>query len=248
MRQDPAFRVKICITAQHREMLDQVLEVFDIIPDHDLDLMTQGQSLPEFTSIAIQEIDKVIKQVQPDLCIIQGDTTTVMAAALTSYYNKVPVAHVEAGLRTYNKYAPFPEEMNRVMASHIAEYHFAPTELSKQNLLKENICESKIIVTGNTVVDVLQSMRNKIERKQLVPGNPFVKKFLKKENQFILVTAHRRENFGESIQSICCALKRFCERYNQIQVVFPVHLNPNIHGPVHDLLSGVKNIHLIEPL
>jgi UDP-N-acetylglucosamine 2-epimerase (non-hydrolysing) len=248
MKKDPYFEVKICVTGQHRKMLDQVLDVFGIVPDIDLELMNQDQSLASFTSKAIETIDNVIKKEEPDICIMQGDTSTTMASAIAAYYNRVPVAHVEAGLRTYNKYAPFPEEINRVMASHIADFHFAPTEQSRENLLKENIRASRIIVTGNTVIDALHLVKQKMDRKELNPLNEFVAGFIDKKLPYILVTAHRRENFGDSIVSICNALMRFSQKYPSVQVLFPVHLNPNIQKPVHSMLSGAKNIHLLEPL
>lgn len=247
MRQDSFFDVRLCITAQHREMLDQVLEIFDIIPDIDLNLMTPHQSLASLTAKAIQGIDQVIKEISPDICVIQGDTTTVLAGALACFYNNVPVAHVEAGLRTFNKYAPFPEEMNRVLATNICDIHFAPTEIARHNLLKENIDETKIMVTGNTVIDALQLTKKKLLAKEIFPTNE-VSSILSGKLTYVLVTSHRRENFGEGIRSICRALIRFVREYPSIHVVFPVHLNPNIKEPVFNSLAGFDNIHLLEPV
>jgi UDP-N-acetylglucosamine 2-epimerase (non-hydrolysing) len=248
MNKDSHFDVHVCITAQHREMLDQVLEIFNIVPDTDLNLMTQNQSLASLTARAIEGIDKVVKELAPDICIVQGDTTTALASALTCFYNKIPVAHIEAGLRTFNKYAPFPEEINRVLATHISDFHFAPTEGSKANLIKENICNSKILVTGNTVIDALHITKDKIERNEIKITNTSVLNLLSKQNRFILVTSHRRENFGDGIESICKALKKFAQAYPSVNIIFPVHLNPNIKTPVYNILADCSNIYLLDPL
>lgn len=248
MKDDPFFNIKVCVTAQHREMLDQILEIFDVVPDIDLNLMTPNQSLPELTAKILEKVDQVVKDLKPDVCIIQGDTTTVMAGALACFYNKVFLGHVEAGLRTYNKYSPFPEEINRVLATHLCDIHFAPTEKSKENLLLENIKDSKIIVTGNTVIDTLKITKTRLEKKEIFCTNISVDMILNKKQPFVLVTSHRRENFGEGIESICNALKKFAFKYPFWNIVFPVHLNPNIKDPVYKALSGFSNIYLLEPL
>jgi UDP-N-acetylglucosamine 2-epimerase (non-hydrolysing) len=247
MKQDPYFDVHICITAQHREMLDQALNLFQIRPDFDLDLMIPNQSLAKLTSRAIEGTSEVMSQLKPDLCIVQGDTTSVLAASLASFYNKVAIAHVEAGLRTNNKFHPFPEEINRRLTSHLADIHFAPTVKAKENLVREHICESKIIVTGNTVIDALHIIKCKISEAQ-VKIDPSVNDILESRRKFILVTSHRRENFGEGILGICRALQTLARKYPSIDIVFPVHLNPNIHKPVHQLLDAHANIHLLRPL
>ncbi len=248
MRADSFFDVKVCVTAQHREMLDQILEVFDVIPDIDLNLMTPNQSLPGLTAKILEKVDQIVKDLKPDVCIIQGDTTTVMAGALACFYNKVFLGHVEAGLRTYNKYSPFPEEINRVLATHLCDIHFAPTEKSKKNLLLENVEESKIIVTGNTVIDTLKITKIRLERKEIFCNNILVNNILNEKQPFILVTSHRRENFGGGIESICNALKKFALKYPFLNIVFPVHLNPNVKVPVYKALSGFSNIYLLDPL
>lgn len=248
MKKDPFFEIHVCVTAQHREMLDQVLNIFEIEPDFDLDLMTPNQTLAKLTARALEGVDRIVSELKPDLCIVQGDTTTVLSAALACFYNKVTVAHVEAGLRSFNKSQPFPEEVNRVIATHIADYHFAPTKRAKDNLLKENICESRIFVTGNTVIDTLRIIKSKISKNQLRPGNKDVIRLLNDKKKFILVTSHRRENFGDGIESICNAIGRFASSYPLTNIIFPVHLNPNIRTPVHDKLDQYSNVHLLPPL
>ncbi len=243
------FDVRVCVTAQHREMLDQVLNFFEIVPDIDLNIMRPGQTLFDVTSESLTGLRDAIQSNSPDWVVIQGDTTTVFTAALASYYSGIKVAHVEAGLRSFNKSAPFPEEMNRVMTSHIANLHFCPTEKAKVNLLTEGIRENDIFVVGNTVIDALLLVQNKIRN---VPASFFGDAFkaISREDfskRIILVTGHRRENFGSPFENICKALKRIAAR-DTVSVVYPVHLNPNVRKPVFDILQGIDNIHLIEPL
>ena len=240
----------VCVTAQHREMLDQVLDVFDIVPDRDLDLMTPNQTLAQVTSRVLVAMDEVISQERPDWVLVQGDTTTVMATSLAAFYHQVKVGHVEAGLRTGDKYHPFPEEINRKVADAVCDLHFAPTEATRDNLLREGVPAKSILVTGNTVVDALLDVAARpfeTEGSEL-EGIPF-------DKRLILVTAHRRENHGQPIRDICQALHTLAERYAQagayapgIHIVYPVHRNPNIQGPVYELLSGVDNITLLPPL
>ena len=238
----------ICITAQHREMLDQVLDAFKITPDIDLDLMKHDQSLAQLTARIFTDLDPVLKKVQPDWLLVQGDTTTVMAAALLGYYNQIKVGHVEAGLRTHDKWQPFPEEINRRLAGVVADLHFAPTENNRQNLLHEGVPDDLIRVTGNPAIDALHMISQQpvpdeaaqlLEQAQVKPGN----------RRLVLVTAHRRENFGEPIRNICTALRRIAEHYqDEITMIYPVHLNPNIQKPVYESLSDVDNILLLPPL
>ena len=240
--------VRVCVTAQHREMLDQVLKAFEIIADIDLDLMKHDQSLAELTARIFNDLDPVIKDIQPDWLIIQGDTTTVMATAILGYYNHVKIGHVEAGLRTHDKWQPFPEEINRRLAGVVADLHFAPTENNRQNLLREGIPEENIKVTGNPAIDALR-----IIAKQPAPQEAI--DLLEKtgvtdgKRRLVLVTAHRRENFGQPIRNICSALKQLAHKHhNEIAVIYPVHLNPNIQKPVYEILSGIDNIYLMKPL
>ncbi len=234
----------VCVTAQHREMLDQVLEVFQIVPDLDLDLMTPNQALAQVTSRVLVSMDEVIEQERPDWVLVQGDTTTVMATSLAAFYHRVKMGHVEAGLRTGDKYHPFPEEVNRKVADAICDLHFAPTNLTRDNLLREGVSEASIRVTGNTVIDALLD----------VAARPFdvadsVLHDIPFDRRVILVTAHRRENHGQPIRDICRALRTLAELHaSDVQVVYPVHRNPNICGPVYELLSGVENISLLPPL
>lgn len=248
MKNDDFFIVKICVTGQHREMLDQVLKIFDISPDMDMDVMIPNQSLAFLTARIIEGVDKIVQKIQPDYCIIQGDTTSVMAGALSCFYNQVKVVHVEAGLRTFRKEAPFPEEINRVLAAQLSDIHFPPTTSAKANLLRENIPEQNIYVTGNTVIDTLYLINRKIEEGVVSPENEEVRKILCERKKILLVTSHRRENFGQGIISICNALKRFSKSYPSVNVVFPVHLNPNIQGPVYDILKECENVFLLPPL
>ncbi len=250
LRRFPAlFDVRVCVTAQHRQMLDQVLRFFEIVPDHDLDIMKPGQNLFDVTLASLQGLNHIIQSTQPDWVLVQGDTTTVFTATVASFYHHVKVAHIEAGLRSFNKLAPFPEEMNRVMTSHIADLHFCPTENARANLLKEGIADENIEVVGNTVIDAL--LHGVLKVKNLTAdsfGDAFKgidpRDFSKR---IILVTGHRRENFGKPFEDICRALKELAARKN-IAIIYPVHLNPNVRQPVFDILNGVDNVHLIEPL
>lgn len=241
-----AFETVVCVTAQHRQMLDQFLNIFEVIPDYDLDIMKEHQTLFDITSSVLTETNKVLTKEKPDLVIVQGDTTTTFAVSLCAYYNKVSVGHVEAGLRTGNKYSPFPEEMNRKLTSAIADIHFAPTKWAKNNLLAENIPEEKIIVTGNTVIDALLSVRNKIQTSYKNYQTLFSGLDLRKKT--ILVTGHRRENFGQAFINFCTALKTLACEHPDIEIVYPVHLNPNVRKPVNDILKEIVNVKLIEPL
>jgi UDP-N-acetylglucosamine 2-epimerase (non-hydrolysing) len=242
--------VRVCVTAQHREMLDQVLDLFNIIPDHDLDIMRPGQDLFDVTSNVLQGMKGVLSEEKPDIVLVHGDTTTSMATALAAFYMRIPVGHIEAGLRTYDIYSPFPEEVNRQITGRLATYYFAPTELSRQNLLAENITNKKIFVTGNTVIDALLSIVKKTKTtpfsKKLLARLPFLMNGQK--HRIVLVTGHRRENFGKGFEEICRALHDLAKMHSDVQIVYPVHLNPNVREPVNRLLSDIDNIHLIEPL
>lgn len=246
-KQENSFDVNVCVTAQHREMLDQVLNVFEIKPDVDLNLMRPDQTLANLTAESILELDRYFKSFKPDILFVQGDTTTVLAAALAAFYNKIKIAHVEAGLRTFNKSAPFPEEINRVLTSHIVDFHFAPTETAKNNLIKEGIPVEKIFVTGNTVIDAL------LYAKDIVVKNPPEIPGLRKEifysgKPFVLITGHRRENFGEGFENICTAIAELADNFKDHYFIYPVHLNPNVRKPVNKILGNKKNILLLEPL
>jgi len=247
LKQHPILDCRVCVTAQHREMLDQVLEVFDIVPDTDLNLMKPDQSLAELTSRAIESLDKYMSDEKPDMVLIQGDTTTVFCAALAAFYHRIPVGHVEAGLRTGNIYAPWPEEANRVLASRLTALHFAPTDNARNNLLNEGIPTDKIFVTGNTVIDSLFIAIDKI--RTYPPGIPGLGRNLSAK-QIVLITGHRRENFGIGFENICNAIATLAERFPNVQFVYPVHLNPNVSEPVNRILGNAKydNIHLIKPL
>ena len=240
------FETKVCVTAQHREMLDQVLEFFEITPDYDLNLMKPGQSLYGLTATIITSLQPVLEEFQPDYVYVHGDTTTTMAGSIAAFYSGAKVCHVEAGLRTHNKYSPFPEEINRQVTGRICDYHFAPTTTSKENLLKENISDTSILVTGNTVIDALLTSVEKVNE------NPsaLVKDLSKKigDNEVILVTGHRRENHGEGFERICKALKRIALDNRERLIIYPVHLNPKVQEPVKRILSSVENILLIDPL
>lgn len=248
------FETRICVTAQHREMLDQVLNLFEISPDYDLNIMKEGQDLFDVTSNVILGIKSVLLDFEPDLVLVHGDTTTSFATSLAAFYQKIKVGHIEAGLRTNNLYSPWPEEGNRKLTADLAELHFAPTETSKANLLKENVDSSKIIITGNTVIDALQMVVNKIELDRYLRLN--LQRDLSKlgfseidtDKQFILVTGHRRENFGSGFLEICNALKLIAKNNPKINIVYPVHLNPNVQKPVNEILSNITNVYLIEPV
>ncbi len=234
----------VCVTAQHRQMLDQVLDLFEIKPDYDLDIMKSDQSLSELTAALFSGLDPVLQCVQPDWVLVQGDTTTVVAAALIAYYHGVRVGHVEAGLRTGDKWQPFPEEINRCVAGVVADLHFAPTTLARDNLLHEGTPPDRILVTGNPVIDALQDI---IARPYEIESGPLAG--IPWDRRVILVTAHRRENFGQPLENIFSALLRIAKSYSErVHLVYPVHLNPNVYDPAHSMLGGVSNITLLEPL
>ena len=243
------FETKVCITAQHREMLDQVLDFFEIQADYDLNLMRPNQNLYSLTSDILLNLKTVLEEFQPDYVYVHGDTTTTMAASLAAFYNHSKVCHVEAGLRTYNLQSPFPEEMNRQVTSVLGDFHFAPTETSKSNLLKEHKKESSICVTGNTVIDALIYGIEKVKSEDFLDEEiENLKKIIDPAKKLILVTGHRRENHGEGFIRICEALKEIAIQNPNVQIVYPVHLNPNVKKPVYELLSGIENIQLIAPL
>jgi UDP-N-acetylglucosamine 2-epimerase (non-hydrolysing) len=244
-----AFEVKVCVTAQHRHMLDQVLQLFDIQPDFDLNLMRPGQDLSDITSGVLLGLKPVLTQWRPDAVLVHGDTSTTFAASLAAFYQRIPVGHVEAGLRTGNLYSPWPEEANRKLTSVLAQWYFAPTATSRSNLLLEGVPTSAIHVTGNTVIDALLQVREKIvDSPQLRQQFAQEFSFLDPRKRLILVTGHRRENFGDGFERICQALTRIAKNHADVQVVYPVHLNPQVQEPVRRLLGDVGNIHLIEPL
>lgn len=243
------FDTRVCITAQHREMLDQVLEFFEITPHYDLNLMRPNQNLYTLTATIIESMKPVLEDFKPDYVYVHGDTTTTMAAALSAFYSGAKVCHVEAGLRTFNKRNPFPEEMNRSIAGRLTDYHFAPTKTSKENLLKENIPASDITVTGNTVIDALLYSVKKLNTNNYTdPEIEQLKESIDFSKKIILITGHRRENHGQGFINICKALKQIAENHPEIQLVYPVHLNPHVQKPVYELLKGVSNIKLIDPL
>jgi UDP-N-acetylglucosamine 2-epimerase (non-hydrolysing) len=254
LAQTPEMESYVCVTAQHRQMLDQVLNLFHITPDIDLDLMRPDQSLPELTAAIFTHLDPVFQNLKPDWVLAQGDTTTVMSTALLAYYNRVRFGHVEAGLRTGNKWQPFPEEINRMVAGIVADLHFAPTEWSRQNLLKENVPAERIVITGNPVIDALHYVVNQPPPPEAFAlmqkiGLPAEASDTAAGPNLVMVTAHRRENFGQPLENICAALRTLAETYgNAIRIAYPVHLNPNVQEPVYRLLSGVPNITLLPPL
>lgn len=245
---DNRFDAKVCVTAQHREMLDQVLELFDIKPDYDLDLMKHKQTLNDVTSKILLQMKAVLTEFKPDVVLVHGDTATTFATSLAAYYEQIAVGHVEAGLRTGNIYSPWPEEANRKLTGAITTYHFAPTQESAQNLLNENYLESAITVTGNTVIDALLLVRDKLQSdtntKQLMKDKF---SFLDETKKLILVTGHRRENFGQGFENICQALANTAKKHPNVEILYPVHLNPAVQEPVNRLLTGIDNIRLIEP-
>lgn len=254
------FKTIVCVTGQHREMLDQVLQIFEIIPDYDLNIMKQGQDLYDVTARVLTGIRDVLTEVKPDVVLVHGDTTTSTAAALAAFYQQIPVGHVEAGLRTHNIYSPWPEEMNRQITGRIAEYDFAPTPLSRENLIKENVDEAKIRVTGNTVIDALYMVVDKIknnpeldmELKGILKSAGYDAERLKNGKKLVLITGHRRENFGDGFISMCRAIKSLIKKYPDVDFVYPMHLNPNVRKPIHEVfgedLSGLRNMFFIEPL
>lgn len=253
------FQTIVCVTGQHREMLDQVLNLFEIIPDYDLNIMQQGQDLYDVTARVLTGMRDILKQVIPDVVLVHGDTTTSTASALAAFYQQIPVGHVEAGLRTHNIYSPWPEEMNRLITSRIATYNFAPTKLSKQNLLNEGIDESKILVTGNTVIDALYMVVNKIKNdpqiaiqltKSLLKSGYDINR-LNNNRKLVLITGHRRENFGDGFISMCSAIKSLTDKYPDVDFIYPMHLNPNVRKPIREVFgneNAIANMFFIEPL
>ncbi len=254
------FQTIVCVTGQHREMLDQVLHIFEIRPDYDLNIMKQGQDLYDVTARVLTGMRDVLKETKPDVVLVHGDTTTSTAAALAAFYQQIPVGHVEAGLRTHNIYSPWPEEMNRQITGRIATYHFAPTPLSRQSLLDEGVCEVSITVTGNTVIDALYMVVERIKNDKtldfglncsLVKAGYDIER-LNDGKKIVLITGHRRENFGDGFINMCQAIKTLSEKYLDVDFVYPMHLNPNVRKPIHEVfgedLSGLKNMFFIEPL
>jgi UDP-N-acetylglucosamine 2-epimerase (non-hydrolysing) len=249
LHNDERFESKVCVTAQHREMLDQVLELFEITPDYDLNIMKAGQTLPEITSRILMEITPVLKSFKPSIVLVHGDTATTFAASLAAYYEQIQVGHIEAGLRTGNIYSPWPEEGNRRLTGAIADLHFAPTETSKQNLLRENIGPEKIIVTGNTVIDALLDVIKKLETDvELKSSLQAQFNFLDENKRLVLITGHRRESFGGGFERICEAIAHMAKEFPEVEFVYPMHLNPHVREPVNRLLADLHNVYLIEPL
>jgi UDP-N-acetylglucosamine 2-epimerase (non-hydrolysing) len=248
LSQDERFESIVCVTAQHREMLDQVLRFFAIRPDYDLNLMRPNQSLFGLSKAILEEIERPLLEAKPDIMLVQGDTTTVLVGALAAYYLKIRVGHVEAGLRTYDKYSPFPEEMNRALADQLSDYFFTPTETARQNLLREGFADKKIFVTGNTVIDALQLAWARVKDQNWSHQLGLPAKIFESDHRLILVTGHRRESFGPEFESLCRGLRRIAEMNPTISLVYPVHLNPNVRAPVEKILRGVENIYLLEPL
>lgn len=252
-----ALKIEVCVTGQHREMLDQVLDIFDVIPDYDLNIMKQGQDLYDVTSRVLLGMRDVLKESNPDIVLVHGDTTTSTAAALASFYQQIPVGHVEAGLRTHNIYSPWPEEMNRQLTGRIASYHFAPTPLSRQNLLDEGVPENRIFVTGNTVIDALYWVVDRIRKDSALETG--LENVLRQAGydagrgkRIVLITGHRRENFGEGFIHMCKAIKDLSRKYPDVDFVYPMHLNPNVRRPIHEVfgedLNNLGNMFFIEPL
>ncbi len=246
---DERFDAKVCVTGQHREMLDQVLDLFAIQPDFDLNIMKPGQDLTDISTAILQGMKSVFAEFKPDIVLVHGDTATTFAASLAAYYQQIPVAHVEAGLRTGNLYSPWPEEANRKLTGTLANLHFAPTRNSQENLLNEGISRDNIIVTGNTVIDALLDVVRRLDQDQeLYAKAAAPAAFLDPSRKLILVTGHRRESFGDGFERICQALMEVAQQHPDVDIVYPVHLNPNVREPVNRLLTGIDNIHLIEPL
>ncbi|STR65704.1 UDP-N-acetylglucosamine 2-epimerase [Klebsiella michiganensis] len=248
LAKDPHFEAKVCVTAQHREMLDQVLKLFSIVPEYDLNIMQPGQGLTEITCRILEGLKPVLESFKPDVVLVHGDTTTTMAASLAAFYQRITVGHVEAGLRTGDLSSPWPEEGNRTLTGHLATYHFAPTETSRQNLLRENIADNRITVTGNTVIDALFWVRDRVLSDEAL-HNELTQRypFLANGKKMILVTGHRRESFGRGFEQICHALAEIAANNPDVQIVYPVHLNPNVSEPVKRILGHVENVILIEP-
>ena len=259
-KQKERIETVVCVTGQHREMLDQVLEIFDIKPDYDLNIMKQGQDLYDVTARVLTGMREVLKEVKPDVVLVHGDTTTSTAAALAAFYQQIPVGHVEAGLRTHNIYSPWPEEMNRLLTGRLATYHFSPTPLSRNNLIKESVDDRNIIITGNTVIDALYWVVDKIknnkeldnELEDILSKAGYDVNRLNNGKKLVLITGHRRENFGDGFINMCTAIKDLMVKYPDVDFVYPMHLNPNVRKPIHEVfgenLSGLKNMFFIEPL
>ena len=248
LRSNNNFLSKVCVTAQHREMLDQVLSLFNIKPDFDLNIMKRNQRLNELTSNILKHITPVLENFKPDIVLVHGDTTTTFVASLAAYYQQIKVGHVEAGLRTGNLYSPYPEEANRKLSSVLADYHFAPTLIAKENLLSEGIAKDKIVVTGNTVIDALLWVREKIKKNESLLKNLHSKfDFIDSGKKLILVTGHRRESFGGGFDRICEAIRKIARKHKDVQIIYLIHLNPKVQEPVKRLLSDIKNVILIEP-
>ena len=259
-KQKERIETVVCVTGQHREMLDQVLEIFDIKPDYDLNIMKRGQDLYDVTARVLTGMREVLKEIKPDIVLVHGDTTTSTAAALAAFYQQIPVGHVEAGLRTHNIYSPWPEEMNRLLTGRLATYHFSPTPLSRNNLIKESINDRNIIVTGNTVIDALYWVVDKIknnkeldnELESVLSKAGYDVNRLDNGKKLVLITGHRRENFGDGFINMCTAIKDLTVKYPDLDFVYPMHLNPNVRKPIHEVfgenLSGLKNMFFIEPL
>lgn len=246
---DDRFEAKVCVTGQHREMLDQVLELFSISPDFDLNIMKPGQDLTDVTTSILQGLKSVLSEFKPDIVLVHGDTATTFAASLAAYYQQIPVGHVEAGLRTGNLYSPWPEEGNRKLTGALANLNFAPTETSRANLLREGMDPNNIVVTGNTVIDALLDVVKRLDQdQQLLAQASAPADFLDPSRKLILVTGHRRESFGDGFERICQALMEVAQQHPEVDIVYPVHLNPNVREPVNRLLNGISNIHLIAPL
>jgi UDP-N-acetylglucosamine 2-epimerase (non-hydrolysing) len=243
LKKSPQIEDYVCVTAQHRQMLDQVLEIFDFKPDFDLDIMKERQTLSQITTHALEGLDRVFKQIKPDIVLVHGDTTTSFVGALAAFYNMISVGHVEAGLRTFDKYSPFPEEMNRRLTGQIADLHFAPTQSNKKNLIRENIDENNIYITGNTVIDALKTT---VSSDYMLEGPIGEADYQNK--RVIIVTAHRRENQGEPLRRICRALKRIAEDFKDVEIIYPIHLNPAIRETAYEILGDTENIRLIEPV
>ena len=244
-KQPEQFETLVCVTGQHREMLDQMLRVFGLQPDHDLEIMKAGQSLADVTTACLTGLERILRQERPDVVLVQGDTTTTFVAALAAYYCHIAVGHVEAGLRTGKKYDPFPEEINRRLTTHLADFHFAPTEVARKHLRREGVSARDILVTGNTVIDALLLTQARLREHPGLAVDPLGPT---DGLRIVLVTAHRRESFGLPFRRICEAIRSLAERRRDVLVVYPVHLNPNVQGPVHEILDGVPNIKLLEPL
>ena len=261
LQQNPKlFQTIVCVTGQHREMLDQVLHLFEIKPDYDLNIMKPGQDLYDVTARVLVGMRDVLKEAQPDIVLVHGDTTTSTAAALAAFYQQIPVGHIEAGLRTHNIYSPWPEEMNRLITGRIATYHFSPTQLSRQNLIKENVSDNAITVTGNTVIDALYWVVNKIKKdaslnselQDTLTTAGYDVSRLKNGKKLVLITGHRRENFGDGFINMCTAIRDLTKKYPNVDFVYPMHLNPNVRKPIHEVfgddLSNLGNMFFIEPL